>query len=181
LRLPAYGSTDAPSKELAAELHRWDAILAAEGRNIEHRNVNGTMSHHIEHSAAQHAVRYRPDKEEYWRQVTLHEPRRRTCWGVSIRRIWRLYAEGMEPWLIADTLSLTRQQVNQAIKEERGRLLATLAPERRRRGPSTAQDPREGLPPLVQDLLEEAPPWWAYRGSGNSRTPIRDSGYDDED
>jgi hypothetical protein len=180
LRLPAYGSTDAPSKELAAELHRWDAILAAEGRNIEHRNENGTISHHIEHSAAQHAVRYRPDKEEYWRQVKLHEPRRRSYRGVSIRRIWRLYAEGMEPWLIADTLSLTRQQVNQAIKEERGRLLASLAPERRSQAPHGPKEDRQALPPLVQDLLEEAPPWWAYRGSGNSRTPIRDSGYDED-
>lgn len=75
LRLPDYhappGSTDSkPSPALTAELAKWDAILAQSGLDdIEHRNTDGTISHHLPRSASEMRRNYRADQATYWAEL----------------------------------------------------------------------------------------------------------------
>ncbi len=75
LRLPDYHAppdSDAarPSAALTAELARWDAILADSGlEDIEHRNTDGTISHHLPRSASEMRRNYRADQATFWSEL----------------------------------------------------------------------------------------------------------------
>lgn len=183
LRLPpVHGRKDqaAPSPELAALLHVWDAKLAQSGLPaIEHRHPNGTLDLAKLDGAnpeRNYSRKLQDRRAEYYHRaevwlVTKPSGWRRDIRGrrVRTRGVWRLHSQGARNTEIARQLQLSPQLVAEIIRREQAAMRAWHQPPAVERG-----DPAIIKP--YRAVWEHAPPGAWFPGDGG-RTPVRNSGY----
>lgn len=183
LRLPpidAKGSRAAPDPRLTAELHKWDAILAAEGfQDIEHRNPNGTLDlGRLDgcNPERNYSRKLRDRRADYYRQAEHWLVAKPDTWQTWLRgtryrtkRIWRLHAAGANNREIAKAVGLVPSVVGALVRRERQAMLAA--------GAGAASRAQKSGRAVVTELLAEAPSGHLYGPDTGQRTPIRNSGY----